>query len=175
MHRGHERLISASWRFFGLDLQLGGIGRESATGLELADQVDGLRRRYQESVNQLASLTGRLRELATVDSLTGVLNRRAFLDHADSEWVRHQRHKNPLSCLMLDVDGFKKVNDTFGHAAGDALLQHIGALLRASLRATDLPARLGGDEFCALMPETTLDGAVSLGEHAWWRGSPASP
>ena len=65
---------------------------------------------------------------------------------------------------MVDVDGFKKINDTFGHAAGDAVLQHIGALLRATLRASDLPARLGGDEFVALMPETNLDGAVALGE-----------
>ncbi len=65
---------------------------------------------------------------------------------------------------MIDVDGFKKINDTFGHAAGDAVLQHIGALLRATLRASDLPARLGGDEFVALMPETALDGALSTAE-----------
>jgi len=131
---------------------------------ELVDQVEVLRRRYHESVSQLASLTGRLRELAMIDSLTGVLNRRAFLDHADGEWVRHRRHNHALSCAMVDVDGFKKINDTFGHAAGDAVLQHIGALLRATLRASDLPARLGGDEFVALMPETTLDGAFALGD-----------
>src|SRR2546430_12237271 len=65
---------------------------------------------------------------------------------------------------MIDVDGFKRINDTFGHAAGDALLQHIGTLLRATLRASDLPARLGGDEFAALMPETNLEGAMALGE-----------
>ncbi len=165
IHRGHQRLVTASWRFFALELgQLAGIGRESQTGLDLSEQIEMLRRRYQESMNQLASLTGRLKELAMVDALTGVLNRRAFLDQADGEWVRHTRHKNPLSCLALDVDGFKKVNDTYGHAAGDALLQHIGALLRATLRATDLPARLGGDEFCALMPETSLDGAAVLAE-----------
>ncbi len=140
------------------------MGRESASSSELVDQVEVLRRRYHESVSQLASLTGRLRELAMIDSLTGVLNRRAFLDHADGEWVRHQRHNHALSCAMVDVDGFKTINDTFGHAAGDAVLQHIGALLRATLRASDLPARLGGDEFAALMPETTLDGAVALGE-----------
>ena len=165
VHRGKERLISASWRFFGLERPfLGGVGRESATGPDLVDQVDALRRRYQESVSQLASLTGRLRELAMVDSLTGVLNRRAFLDHADGEWVRHRRHKHALSCAMIDVDGFKRINDTFGHAAGDALLQHIGALLRATLRASDLPARLGGDEFVALMPETNIEGALVLGD-----------
>jgi diguanylate cyclase (GGDEF)-like protein len=65
---------------------------------------------------------------------------------------------------MIDVDGFKHINDTFGHAAGDALLQHIGALLRATLRASDLPARLGGDEFIALMPETNLEGAAATAE-----------
>lgn len=165
VHRGRERLVVTAWRFFGLERpHLAGIGRETAHGSDLADQVEALKRRYQESVSQLASLTGRLRELAMSDSLTGVLNRRAFLDHADGEWVRHRRHRHPLSCAMLDVDGFKRINDEFGHAAGDALLQHIGALLRATLRASDLPARLGGDEFVALMPETAMEGAFSLGE-----------
>ena len=165
VHRGRERLVSSSWRFFGLERPyIGGVGRETAQSTELVDQVEALRRRYQESVSQLASLTGRLRELAMIDSLTGVLNRRAFLDHADGEWVRHRRHNHSLSCAALDVDGFKRINDTFGHAAGDAVLQHIGALLRATLRASDLPARLGGDEFVALMPETNLEGALSLGE-----------
>ncbi|HEY2028403.1 MAG TPA: GGDEF domain-containing protein, partial [Myxococcales bacterium] len=130
VHRGRERLIPTSYRFFGLERpHVGGVGRESAQSSELVDQVEALRRRYHESVSQLASLTGRLRELAMIDSLTGVLNRRAFLDHADGEWVRHRRHNHSLSCAMIDVDGFKHINDTFGHAAGDALLQHIGALL----------------------------------------------
>ncbi|HEU0055205.1 MAG TPA: GGDEF domain-containing protein [Longimicrobium sp.] len=163
--RGKERLVTTAWRFFGLERPyIGGVGREAASSNELVDQVEVLRRRYHESVSQLASLTGRLRELAMIDSLTGVLNRRAFLDHADGEWVRHRRHNHALSCAMVDVDGFKKINDTFGHAAGDAVLQHIGALLRATLRASDLPARLGGDEFVALMPETNLEGALALGE-----------
>lgn len=165
VHRGKERLVTTAYRFFGLERPyIGGVGREAASSSELVDQVDVLRRRYHESVSQLASLTGRLRELAMIDSLTGVLNRRAFLDQADGEWVRHRRHSHALSCAMVDVDGFKKINDTFGHAAGDAVLQHIGALLRATLRASDLPARLGGDEFVALMPETSIEGATSLGE-----------
>jgi diguanylate cyclase (GGDEF)-like protein len=165
VHRGKERMVTTAWRFFGLERPyLAGVGRESASSSELVDQVEVLRRRYHESVSQLASLTGRLRELAMIDSLTGVLNRRAFLDHADGEWVRHRRHNHALSCAMVDVDGFKKINDTFGHAAGDAVLQHIGALIRATLRARDLPARLGGDEFVALMPETSIEGAFSLGD-----------
>jgi diguanylate cyclase (GGDEF)-like protein len=165
VHRGRERLISTAYRFFGVERPyLAGVGRESATSSELVDQVELLRRRYHESVSQLASLTGRLRELAMIDSLTGVLNRRAFLDHADGEWVRHRRHNHSLACAMIDVDGFKKINDTFGHATGDAVLQHIGALVRATLRASDLPARLGGDEFMTLMPETNLDGAMATAE-----------
>jgi len=165
VHRGRERLISTAYRFYGVERPyFAGVGRESATSSELVDQVDVLRRRYHESVSQLASLTGRLRELAMIDSLTGVLNRRAFLDHADGEWVRHRRHGHALACAMIDVDGFKKINDTFGHAAGDAVLQHIGALVRAALRASDLPARLGGDEFIALMPETNLEGAMATAE-----------
>ena len=165
VHRGKERLVTTAWRFFGLERPyIGGVGREAASSSELVDQVEVLRRRYHESVSQLASLTGRLRELAMIDSLTGVLNRRAFLDHADGEWVRHRRHNHSLSCAMVDVDGFKKINDTYGHAAGDAVLQHIGALMRATLRASDLPARLGGDEFVALMPETNIEGAWSLGD-----------
>ena len=165
VHRGRERLISTAYRFYGVERPyFAGVGRESATSSDLVDQVDVLRRRYHESVSQLASLTGRLRELAMIDSLTGVLNRRAFLDHADAEWVRHRRHGHALACAMIDVDGFKKINDTFGHAAGDAVLQHIGALVRATLRASDLPARLGGDEFIALMPETNLEGAMATAE-----------
>ena len=165
VHRGRERLISTAYRFYGVERPyFAGVGRESATSSELVDQVDVLRRRYHESVSQLASLTGRLRELAMIDSLTGVLNRRAFLDHADGEWVRHRRHGHALACAMIDVDGFKKINDTFGHAAGDAVLQHIGALVRATLRASELPARLGGDEFIALMPETNLEGAMATAE-----------
>ena len=176
VHRGRERLVPTAYRFFGLERPyVGGVGRESAISHELVDQVEALRRRYQESVSQLASLTGRLRELAMIDSLTGVMNRRAFLDHAEGEWVRHRRHNHPLSCAMVDVDGFKKINDNFGHAAGDAVLQHIGATLRVALRASDLPARLGGDEFVALMPETNIEGAISLAERLLARLEAAQP
>jgi len=121
-------------------------------------------------VSQIEDVTDRkraetkLRDLAEHDSLTGLLNRRAFLDQGDSEWVRHKRHRHPLACVAMDVDAFKHINDNFGHAAGDAVLQHIGTLLRATLRASDLPARTGGDEFVALMPETTTEGAGATAE-----------
>src|SRR5262249_60945712 len=82
-HRGRERLITTAYRFFGVERPyLAGVGREAATSSELVDQVDVLRRRYHESVSQLASLTGRLRELAVIDSLPGGLDRRAVLGAA---------------------------------------------------------------------------------------------
>jgi len=165
VHRGRERLVPATYRFYALEKPfVAGLGREIAATENLADQVDALRRRHQEMLSQLASMTGRLRELARNDSLTGLLNRRAFLDQGEHEWVRHKRHRHPIACFALDVDSFKNINDSFGHAAGDAVLQHIGALLRATLRASDVPARTGGDEFVALMPETTVDGAAATAE-----------
>ena len=169
-HRGRERLIPMSYRFYPLEHPLiAGIGREGGADAGLVDQVATLNRRYQESLAQLASLTGKLRELATTDSLTGLFNRRAFMDRADAEWARHLRYKHPVGCMMLDVDHFKEVNDTHGHAAGDAVLQHVGALIRASLRTTDLSARVGGDEFMALMPDTTMEGAFSTAERLLMR------
>jgi diguanylate cyclase (GGDEF)-like protein len=165
MHRGRERLVPATYRFYGLEKPfVAGLGREIAATGDLADQVDALRRRHQEMLSQLASMTGRLRELARNDSLTGLLNRRAFLDQGEHEWARHRRHRHPIACFALDVDSFKGINDTFGHAAGDAVLQHIGALLRATLRASDVPARTGGDEFIALMPDTSIEGAAATAE-----------
>jgi diguanylate cyclase (GGDEF)-like protein len=141
-----------------------GLGREIPVTEGLVDQVEALKRRHSQMLAQLAAMTGRLRELARNDPLTGLFNRRAFLDQGDNEWVRHRRHRHPLACAAVDVDGFKHINDNFGHAAGDALLQHIGTLLRATLRASDLPARIGGDEFVALMPDTSVDGAVITSE-----------
>jgi diguanylate cyclase (GGDEF)-like protein len=170
IHRGRERLIPTSYRFYPLEHPLiAGVGREGAADAGLVDQVATLNRRYQESLAQLASLTGKLRELATTDALTGLFNRRAFMDRAESEWARHLRYKHPIACVMLDVDHFKQVNDTHGHAAGDAVLQHVGALMRASLRTVDLSARIGGDEFVALMPDTTMEGAFATAERLLMR------
>src|SRR5438067_11415254 len=164
-HRGRDRLIPAAYRFFALEGPLvAGLGREMPATEGLADQVQALKRRHSEMLAQLAAMTGRLRELARNDPLTGLFNRRAFLDQGANEWVRHRRHRQPLACAALGVDGFKRINDNFAHAAGDALLQHIGTLLRATLRASDLPARTGGDEFVALMPDTSVDGAVVSSE-----------
>lgn len=107
---------------------------------------------------------GSLREHAERDPLTGLHNRRVFearLAAAESHFLRYRR---PVALAILDIDHFKRVNDTYGHEAGDEVLRAVAASLRASLRDTDMAARLGGEEFVVLQPETTLAGAVDAAE-----------
>ena len=95
-----------------------------------------------------------LSEVSSRDSLTGLYNRWFVVEKIESEMNRALRHGSPMSLLMLDVDHFKRVNDTWGHGAGDQVLQGIGKLLRDSCRVYDIPGRYGGEEFCIVLPET---------------------
>ncbi|HEX6641983.1 MAG TPA: GGDEF domain-containing protein [Thermoanaerobaculia bacterium] len=95
-----------------------------------------------------------LSEVSSRDALTGLYNRWFVLEKIDSEMNRALRHGSPMSLLMLDIDHFKRVNDTWGHGAGDQVLQAIGKLLRDSCRVYDVPGRYGGEEFCIVLPET---------------------
>ncbi len=101
-----------------------------------------------------------LRDFALTDPLTGIANRRSLLGRAGYEIARHHRAGRKFALVMLDLDGFKLLNDRFGHAAGDDLLRDVATALERSMRAQDTVARIGGDEFCVLAPET--DG---LGSH----------
>lgn len=104
----------------------------------------------------------RYRRLALVDELTGVYNRRYLVERLKQEIKRAERMQRPLTVVMLDLDGFKKLNDTLGHPAGDRALQWLADLLRSGVRASDVVCRYGGDEFVILMPEATLDSAVQV-------------
>ena len=99
---------------------------------------------------------------ALTDPLTGVANRRALLERVEYEVARHARTGHQFAIVALDLDGFKLVNDRFGHSAGDEVLADVAAALRAAVREQDTAARLGGDEFCVLAPETGTDGAERL-------------
>ena len=101
-----------------------------------------------------------LREQALHDALTGLPNRTLFNDRLRSAIAVAQRQNAPLSLLLLDLDGFKAVNDTWGHHAGDLVLVEIAARLSGSLRESDTAGRLGGDEFVLLLPATPLLGAI---------------
>jgi diguanylate cyclase (GGDEF)-like protein len=96
-----------------------------------------------------------LEELATTDDLTGLANRRQFHRVLEREIALARRHRTPLSVILLDLDRFKQVNDSFGHHVGDQALRGVAEVLRSRLRSTDCPARLGGDEFAVVLPHTT--------------------
>ncbi len=139
-------------------------------GLKLADVAFAFRGRAigpddkklaellaQELIGPLRmnALMEETRRLASTDMLTGLLNRRAFLDAAERERARADRHTLPVSFLLLDVDHFKTINDTHGHASGDEVLRGIAKVLNAMARKSDIVARWGGEEFVVMLPQTT--------------------
>ncbi len=107
-----------------------------------------------------------LEKLALTDYLTNLYNQRYFMQRGAEEFKRAQRHNQPLALMMLDIDEFKKINDTFGHGVGDLALQQVARILKSSLREIDLIGRMGGDEFAVLLPDTLLEDAVALAERA---------
>jgi len=105
-----------------------------------------------------------VRRLAFVDELSGVPNRRAFYSHLDRAWARWKRYGNPFSIVMIDIDRFKMVNDTYGHPAGDEVIKRLAQILLEESRDSDIAARLGGEEFALLLSNTTSDGGVVMAE-----------
>lgn len=111
-----------------------------------------------------------LEALVRTDTLTGLLNRRAFMDAFELEMMRFARRRHPLSLMLLDVDHFKQVNDQHGHPAGDKVLEVFGRILADSIRRRgDVAARVGGEEFAVLLPETELAQAERIAEHIAWQ------
>lgn len=133
----------------------------------LIQQVIGLllfsfSRNIENSIMYLRNQTNQMTELAHTDPLTGLSNRRHMIEQLDREFSRARRYQRPLSLLYLDLDGFKAINDHFGHLFGDEVLSNAAVSMRSVLRSTDLLARIGGDEFAVLLPETDLKGAVGV-------------
>jgi diguanylate cyclase (GGDEF)-like protein len=112
----------------------------------------------------LRRTTERMRQLATTDELTGLHNRRFFLERWQLEHQRALRYQRPLACLMIDVNGFKQINDLLGHHMGDLVLIQVAAELQRHLRQSDLLARFGGDEFVVALPETSLAQARAVAQ-----------
>lgn len=116
------------------------------------------------SARKIRLLNQKLEYLAMRDELTGLHNRRYFMVHVNEEFRRSKRYRNPLSLLMLDLDHFKGINDSYGHESGDKALRHLAEILKKTLRTTDVIARTGGEEFSILAINTTLEDATLLAD-----------
>jgi diguanylate cyclase (GGDEF)-like protein len=132
------------------------IEQDVTSAKELAD--------FTAMVIENARLVAELQRSATTDPLTGVYNTRFFHEVLNREAARSKRHRTTLSLLMIDVDAFKAINDTYGHLVGDKLLVQIGHVLNACVRTTDLVFRCGGDEFGVVLPGTSAEGAMHVAE-----------
>ncbi|MCW3480124.1 PleD family two-component system response regulator [Neisseriaceae bacterium JH1-16] len=130
-------------------------------------QRDEAYRALRESQQKLLAANLELQRLTNLDGLTGLANRRYFDEYLNAEWLRARRQQTPFSVLMIDVDNFKRYNDTYGHVAGDTVLRRVADALQGTIqRPTDLAARFGGEEFALLLPFTPAEGAEQLAERA---------
>jgi len=124
----------------------------------LEDAVD-------KRTKELNNINVKLNILATIDSLSGVKNRRSFFESCGPMISYNRREKKDLAVLMIDIDKFKFINDTYGHKAGDNIIKEMAQSTQASLRKSDVFGRLGGEEFAAVLPSTSLRGAIKVAEH----------
>lgn len=124
-----------------------------STRLETAESMRAEMNRLQKQVKQQQALITALEKSSVTDVLTGLMNRRGFDQALQKHFNSYQRYGHKAALLMLDIDDFKSINDTLGHAAGDQALQHVARILQQHVRASDVVARLGGDEFCIILLE----------------------
>ena len=170
-----QRVIGVNDALFAVCMTLGGweglLHPELALGSNPAHAIAGVAAYLLMIVNSVGFLLlckqkddKLMRRLATVDGLTGMLNRRAFFERADGARQLALRLRKPIALLMLDIDHFKQLNDSYGHASGDEALKVFADAARGVLREHDLIGRLGGEEFALVLPATRLEGALEAAE-----------
>ena len=125
--------------------------------------LEQLTRQSAITINR-ANTYSKVLQYATLDALTNLNNRRQFEVRLKQEIATTKRQKNPLCAMMVDIDFFKKVNDTYGHASGDAVLRTVASIIKEHLRESDIPSRYGGEEFAVLLPYTHIEEAKIVGE-----------
>ena len=133
--------------------------------LEVANALLFLMLNSQRLAKSLIIVQQELEKLASSDTLTGLFNRRKLAELCDQEIIEARTLNRPLAMLLIDLDHLKQMNDTFGHSAGDALINTVVKIIRDQLRPTDIAGRLGGDEFLLILPNTTQEHAKSIAEH----------
>ncbi len=139
------------------------VNHANAALVSTVGQLQSRSAELRDRTQELEIALEAIRRMATTDSLTGVHNRRYFDERLGDALARLQRSQLPLSIILFDIDKFKHINDTLGHAAGDIVLEHLARLIKARTRASDVFARLGGDEFAFIMEDTNLQEAQKLG------------
>jgi diguanylate cyclase (GGDEF)-like protein len=127
-------------------------------------ELEALRAKLESKQSDLITANAKLDALATMDGLTGIGNRRTFQAWIEAECARSSRYLTPLALIMLDVDRFKSLNDSFGHQAGDEVLRMLGRVLASSARSTDLVARYGGEEFAVILVNSDVAAAREAAE-----------
>jgi diguanylate cyclase (GGDEF)-like protein len=132
--------------------------------VRLQEEIERDREEIRRYAAELAVTNRKLEEAAMTDFLTGFANRRYAMERIEQEWAASLRSGRPLACLVIDIDEFKRVNDTHGHDVGDLVLRQTAAALKSGLRAHDVVARAGGDEFLVICPDTTLPAALACAE-----------
>lgn len=157
---GHLKALQANLRH--LTWQTKRISEGDLT--QRVDFMGDFAEAFNTMVESLVVARAELEKLASIDSLTQCLNRRQFFKIGYDEVRRAQRYKHTLSMLALDLDYFKKINDTFGHSVGDQVLKMTAAIFRKALRSTDIIGRIGGEEFAIILPETHVPGALVIAE-----------
>ncbi|RKE23742.1 diguanylate cyclase (GGDEF)-like protein [Paraburkholderia sp. BL23I1N1] len=130
----------------------------------LADHLREAVERTERALQELQRTNEKLEHMAATDPLTGVANRRQFIQSVEAEIARAKRHGAPFSLLALDLDHFKSINDSYGHQAGDQVLQRFVRKCMEAIRPYDGVARVGGEEFMVLLPQAALDTARTIGE-----------
>ncbi len=137
----------------------------SARNMELVQLNQSLEAKVAERTEALSDANDRLRTMANTDVLTGLPNRRHVLHDFDDLWKESARSHKLISCIMIDADHFKEMNDSYGHDAGDQVLRALAKALQHAVRTDDVVSRLGGDEFFVLCPNTDKEGGLILAEH----------
>ena len=151
----------SDWRFALLDAGLLAITVAVISYFAFVRPKD---RQIQAIMADLETARLKAEKLSRFDALTGVLSRRTILEALDEEVERAKRHGHALSCLMIDLDHFKKINDTHGHQFGDKALYRVAQVVSGLSRASDHVGRYGGEEFLMILPETHFDGAIRFAE-----------
>ncbi len=131
---------------------------------ELHEFNQSLEAKVAERTRELLEANLRLEDMALTDVLTGLPNRRYAMNSFAQSWTESIKEKTPLSCIMIDADNFKQINDTYGHDAGDEVLRQLSRKLSDAVRTDDIVYRLGGDEFFILCQQTSIEGAILLAE-----------